>query len=195
MGGGCDNSRLRVFSKVSGHFVQRPYRSKTISYNNTETSLFVQGYEVVPEFLQTNAEELFRTRILCTNIFTFFYNEIRAMSMFTFVDHTMYWKIDYKFPNQNTLSALVEFKLMISNDTLLTLKIKLIKKKHRGGSSHNRTPKLNNPAENQTVKTKYTGFFVRCTTLIMRLLIMRCFYYDFFLHYIIKNAVCWKNIE
>ena len=29
-------------------------------------------------------------------------------NMFYFVDHTIYWKIDYKFPNQNTLSALVE---------------------------------------------------------------------------------------
>ena len=28
--------------------------------------------------------------------------------MFTFVDHTIYWRKDYKFPNQNTLSALVE---------------------------------------------------------------------------------------
>ena len=27
--------------------------------------------------------------------------------MFTFVDHTIYWRKDYKFPNYNTLSALV----------------------------------------------------------------------------------------
>ena len=39
----------------------------------------------------------------------YLYNyEIRAMFTSTFVDHTIYRKIDYTFPNQNKLSALVE---------------------------------------------------------------------------------------
>ena len=51
---------------------------------------------VLPEFLHTGtqAQESFWTRILCTRILIYFYN----MSMFTFVDHTIYWKTDCKFP-------------------------------------------------------------------------------------------------
>ena len=65
--------------------------TKTISYNNTGVTLYKDFlYEVVPEFSQMHAKESFYTRILCKRIFIFFYNEIRAMSMFTFVDHTIY---------------------------------------------------------------------------------------------------------
>ena len=109
-------------------------RKKTISYRSIGAHIvqkhrthFVQGffvYEVVPGFFHTHAEESFRTRILCTRIFVYFYNEIRAMSMLTFVDHTIYWKIDYKFLNENNLSSLVE---LISNDTPYTPTLKPIK--------------------------------------------------------------------
>ena len=79
------------------HFVQCLFRTKeTIWYNNTGVTLYNEFlYEVVPEFLRTHADESFRKRIIWTRIFTF-------------VDHTIYWKIDYKFPNPNKLSALVE---------------------------------------------------------------------------------------
>ena len=67
-------------------------------------------------------------------------------------------------------------KLMISNDTPYTPALNSIKQsncknnKHRGGSSHYRT------AENQTEKNKQISRrFLRCTTLMMRWLIMRCF--------------------
>ena len=60
-------------------------------YNKTGVTSYKDFlYEVVPEFLQTQADESFHTRI------------------FTFVDHTIYWKIEYKFPNPNKLSALAE---------------------------------------------------------------------------------------
>ena len=75
--------------RVSGHFIQRPFcRKETISYNNTGVTLYKDVlYKVVPEFLHTHAEESFRTRILCTRIFIFFYNKIT--SMFPFVDQTI----------------------------------------------------------------------------------------------------------
>ena len=49
-----------------------------------------------------------------------------------------------------------------------------VQQKHRGGSSHYRTPQLNNRTENQTVKKKQNlgCFFDVHTTLMMRWLIM-----------------------
>ena len=83
---------------------------------------FCMKWYLVPEFLHTHADESFGKRIIWTRIFTF-------------VDHTIYWKIDYKFPNPNKLSALVELN-----------EIK----------------------------------WLRCTTLMMRSLIKRCFYYPIY---------------
>ena len=86
--------------------------------------------------------------------------------------------------------------LMISNDTPYTPALKTIKQsklncknnKHRGSSSHYRTPQLNNGAENQTEKKPHISRrFLRCTTLMMRWLIMKCFYYPI---YGKKSALC-----
>ena len=105
---------------VSGHFIHRPFRTKELRDHFVQRKPF-----------RTKTYESLRTRILCTiwylnfyintlrshfvqrfcvreYLYFFFYNEIRAMFMFTFVDHTIYWKIDYKFPNQYKLSALIE---------------------------------------------------------------------------------------
>ena len=113
---------------MSGHFVQLhdfvqwPFCTKEIiSYNNTGVTWYKDFlYEVVPNFyIHTPMSHFIQLRIICTR-------------MFTFVDHTIYWKIDYKFPNPNKLSALVELN-----------EIK----------------------------------WLRCTTLMMRWLIKRCFCY------------------
>ena len=90
------NMKLQTVSilfthRVSGHFVQRPFHTKTISYKNIGVTSYKDFvYEVVPEFSHTHAKKTILMGILCMRIFVYFYKEIRAMSMFTFVDHTIY---------------------------------------------------------------------------------------------------------
>ena len=67
--------------------------------------------------------------------------------------------------------------LMLSNDTPYTPALETIKQsklncknnKHSGGSSHYRTPQLNNRAENQTeTPSQISRRFLRCMTLMMK---------------------------
>ena len=80
--GGVRSFRTKIIL-FNDHFVQRPFHTKeTITYKSTGVTSYKDFvYEVVPEFLHTRIEESFRTRILCTRIFVYYGNKIRAMSM------------------------------------------------------------------------------------------------------------------
>ena len=80
--GGVRSFRTKTIL-YNDHFVQRPFHTKeTITYKSTGVTSYKDFvYEVVPEFLHTRVEESFRTRILCTRIFVYYGNKIRAMSM------------------------------------------------------------------------------------------------------------------
>ena len=73
-----DRTTELLLFKVSGHFVQRPFRTKETIWSPSYNDFL---YELVPGFLHTHAKESFRTRILYTRILIYFYNEIRTTSM------------------------------------------------------------------------------------------------------------------
>ena len=72
---------------VSGHFIQRPFRTKeTTSY---KTSYKDYLYEVVPEFLHMQTEELSQ-KDFCKDNCIKLHIEKWGMSTFTLADHTIY---------------------------------------------------------------------------------------------------------